>query len=473
MGGTARAEELTMKFGVTATAAPGLSSPKVPLGLTLEALIEEALQKNPQIKVTDTQIGEAKALYQLAASVAYPTISGQFLIGGPSPEAKTEVVNDPSTITAPSLQGDFDFGQLGVAIRASATGVLPLYTFGKIEAGKKAASYVVKASKHQTNATRAQVIVDITRAYWGIQLLRTLLSSLEDGKNVLQKVLNKIEELLENDTAQVTENDRLRLKYALSTLGVRETEAEAAIKIATRALQLLLGRPQTGALKLVDADLVENLPDDPPTIDALLASAQQDRPELRALAAIVEAQRAFSELRRAAFYPDIFFGVGLEYAYTSNATNHTNPFINDDFNFFNLGIGLGMRFQLDVFTKLAQLEQAEAQARVREQQAVLASRAVELEIRKLHAEIDGGYKKIGQLKRAHRSARGWLTASTLAYDIGTGQADELIDAFLALAASEADLQRTRFDTLLKLTEIARASGKLLSRKQRYRPPKSE
>ena len=38
---------------------------------------------------------------------------------------------------------------------------------------------------------------------------------------------------------------------------------------------------------------------------------------------------------------------------------------------------------------------------------------------------------------------------------------ELIDAFLAWAASEAELQKTRFDTMLRLTELARAAGRLI------------
>ena len=44
-----------------------------------------------------------------------------------------------------------------------------------------------------------------------------------------------------------------------------------------------------------------------------------------------------------------------------------------------------------------------------------------------------------------RAARGWLTAAVLAYDIGAGDAGELIDAFLARATAEGDLRKTEFD----------------------------
>ncbi|MEM7677670.1 MAG: TolC family protein, partial [Myxococcota bacterium] len=185
------------------------------------------------------------------------------------------------------------------------------------------------------------------------------------------------------------------------------------------------------------------------------------RPELLALDSVVKAADTFTEFRRAGFYPSLFIGGFLDYAYTSNATNQTNPFIYDPFNFVTLAAGLGLQVELDIFTKLALLEQAEAQARVRANQAALAAQAVQLEVHTRHLEITGGYQRIDALEAANRTARGWLTASALAYDIGTGRADELIDAFLAWAASEAELQTTRFNTLLNLVDFARVTGRLM------------
>ena len=80
---------------------------------------------------------------------------------------------------------------------------------------------VVRAARQQRTATEAEVVVNVTRAVWAVQLTRSFLASLDDGMRTLERVLEKIEELLDNDSPQVTENDRLRLKYALSQLRVR------------------------------------------------------------------------------------------------------------------------------------------------------------------------------------------------------------------------------------------------------------
>ena len=434
----------------TATTAP----------LSLDGLIAEALAHNLQVKVTEAQIGEARGLLTLAEAQAYPRATLTTLFGGPTPEARTRELNNIDSVTDSSLEGDFDFGSLGVSLRINGQLVQPLYTFGKIDKGKEAAGHLVRAAGHQKTVAQAELVVNVNRAFWAYQLTQAFLDSLDEGKSTLAQVLDRIEALLEADSTQVTENDRLRLKYALTTLSVRETEAKQAAETALRAMRLLLGWPQTHPLRVERRDL-DDLPEDIPNLQLGLMAATAQRPDLRALQSVVKAADAFVEFRRAGFYPSLFIGGFLDYAYTSNATNQTNPFIYDPFNFLTIAAGLGLQVELDIFTKLALLEQAEAQARVRTNQAALALQAIQLEVHTKHLEITGGYQRIEALETANRTARGWLTASVLAYDIGTGRADELIDAFLAFAAAEAELQTTRFNTLLNLVDFARATGRLM------------
>ncbi|MEM7678376.1 MAG: TolC family protein [Myxococcota bacterium] len=225
--------------------------------LTLNALITEALANNLQVKVTESQIGEAQALLQFAEAQAYPQASLRVLFGAPTPEAQTRVLNDIDTVTDASLGGDFNFGSLGVSLRINGQVVQPVYTFGKIDKGKEAAGHLVRASKHQKTIAQAELVVNVNRAFWAFQLTQAFLDSLGEGKNTLAKVLDRIEELLEADSGQVTENDRLRLKYALSTLNVREAEAHQAAQTALRAMRLLLGWPQTRDLVVERRDLDE------------------------------------------------------------------------------------------------------------------------------------------------------------------------------------------------------------------------
>lgn len=428
--------------------------------MTLDELVDVALHNNAQIAISAAEIGQAQALYELAAAQAYPTGSLTALFGGPVPEAQTTEVNDINTLTPASDQGDFNFGKLGVQVRLSADLVQPLYTFDKIGSLKRATQHLIKAAEHKNTVTEADVVVNVNKAFWTIQLTRTLMKSLDEGVANLEKVLDKIEEMLEADSGQVTENDRLRLKYALATLSVRRTEAQAIHQVAKQAMRLLVGWPQSRDFEVVPRDLSE-LPTKKPSLEELIVWARDYRPELKALKQVVKAAETFAEFRRSNFFPTLFIGGALSQVYTSNATNQTNPFIYDPYNTFSVAVGLGLRVELDIFTKIAQLKQANAEVLTRQAQTELVAQLVDLEVRKLDTEIEAGYTRIEQLSRANRTARGWLTAATLGYDIGTGAADELIDAFLAWAASEAELQTTRLSVLTKLIELSRATGKLV------------
>jgi outer membrane protein TolC len=456
-------EEDTYVIGETSTVAKPVKNTNE---RTLAELVEEALQNNRRIKIDAAKIGEARALLSIAKAQAYPSVMGTSVIGGPTPERKA-TTTDPQmfpTVSEASLRNNLQFGQLGFTFQMHAEGAVPLYTFGKISSAKDAASSVIRAAENKEAITEADVVLDVNRAFWGFQLARTYVGSLEDGERTLLKVQKKIEELLDAESPQVTENDRLRMIHALATLRVRLNEAQAGMRFASQAMKLLIGRDQASPLEIVGADLDE-LPPDIPDVEKLVKSARQARPELLAIRSVVDAASKYTEFRKNGLWPDIFLGGIIDYGYTSNATSQKNPFVYDPYNYFGIGLGLGMRFQLDVFNKLAEVEQAEAEVATHTAEEEAIEQAVEVEIRKIYTDLTSGYARIQLLERANRAARGWLTASTLAYDIGTGDARQLTESFLAWAASEAELQKTRFDMHLAHADYARAAGDLVHRKR--------
>jgi outer membrane protein TolC len=427
--------------------------------LGLEELVRDALKANLQIKAEETIIDQAKALYSRAKAQAYPRFSLRTLFGGPTPEAKTTVLNDPSTATPESLEGDFDFGNLGITFRVNAEGVFPIYTFGKIDSAKEAAGHAIHAARHKVEITSADVIMNVHKAFWAYQLAQSFANSLQEGDEIIEGVLEKVETLLEDDSPQVTENDRLRLLHAAATVRVRLKEARQGTELALRALKLLSGREQHQALT-VRLEEVAEVPEEPPSLEELKPEAHRRRPELEALRALIEAQGSWLDFKNRALLPDLFLGGVLELAYTSNASDQTNPFVYDRFNFFDVGVGIGLNAELDVFNKLAEAEEAEAQRNTTVAQYLAVRQAVDLELGATHAELVGRYRRITDLKRAHRASRGWLAASVLAYDIGIGDAGELIDAFLARATAEGELFKTYFDIQIGHAKLGKALGRL-------------
>lgn len=430
------------------------------VAMDLDALVRRAIEANASVQIDVARVAEARALLSLATAEAYPKLSFRALFGGPTPEARTDRVNDPSSVTAASFEGDFDFGELGVIFRTSATLVQPLFTFGKLTAVKSAAASLVEAAQHKTDITRGHVIVDVHRAFWGYQLVRGFAESLAEGERILVQVLEKVEALLESDSPQVTETDRLRIIHGLATLRVRLVDARSAESLALKALALLCHFPQASELRVAEAD-IEDVPAEAPGLGAALEGLRSSRPEVLALAALVKTHEEWASFQRRRMLPTFFLGGFAEYVGTTNATNQSNPFVYDRFNFFDTGLGLGVVVDLDVATKLAELEGAEAQLGTRVAEQTAAQEAMQLEVRKLHSDLTASFERLEHLGRAHRAAKSWLTAEVLAYDVGTGSARELIDAFLARATAEAELEKTYFDVRVGLADLARASGSLL------------
>ncbi|MBI4822224.1 MAG: TolC family protein [Deltaproteobacteria bacterium] len=430
---------------------------------SLPELVALALEANQQVKIDVARIDEARALVSLATAEAYPKLKFQALFGGPTPEAQTTKINDPSELTPASFEGDFDFGELGVIFRANASLVQPVFTFGKLRAAKDAASNLVRAAEHKTDITKAEVVVNVYRAFWGYQLVRGFVASLAEGEKILVDVLAKVDELLDNDSPQVTENDRLRLIHGLATLRVRLADARMAEELALKAARLLTHRPPESPLVLVERDIDDEIPESIPALSSSLESLSTHRPEVLALDALVKAHEEWARFQARRMLPTFFLGGFAEYVGTTNATNQNNPFVYDRFNYFDTGIGLGVIVELDVYTKLAELEGAEAQLGTRLAEQAAAKEGMDLESRKLHTELTSAYERLQHLRRAHRAAKSWLTAEVLAYDVGTGSARELIDAFLARAAAEGELSSTYYEVHVGLANFARASGTLLDR----------
>jgi len=201
-----------------------------------------AIRDNAQVRVDTARVSQAEAMLRIASSHAYPKLSAQAFFGGPTPEARTSAKNHPASVTPASLEGDLNLGHLGISARLALQGIQPIYTFDKLRHSRAAAAHLVTASKHRVDATAAGVVLNVHRAFWTIQLTRAFVAALDRGEQTLAKVLKRIEELLDNDSVQVTENDRLRLRHALFTLAVRRSESNNAMQTAHCALNLLLGR---------------------------------------------------------------------------------------------------------------------------------------------------------------------------------------------------------------------------------------
>src|SRR5262249_3606855 len=144
----------------------------------------------------------------------------------------------------------------------------------------------------------------------------------------------------------VTQQDVLKLRIGLSGVTKETFTLDRAVIVTREALMRQLGLPLAGNFDIADTGL-EPIEVELRPLDVYLAQAAQNRPELAQLEAGLAARQARLEATRSTYYPSVFVAGAVRYAVAPNRDNQDNPFVKDDFNYFDGGLALGLRWKMD------------------------------------------------------------------------------------------------------------------------------
>jgi outer membrane protein, multidrug efflux system len=428
-----------------------------PEGLTLEQLVERARRGDARVEEAEAELRRLQALQRQAHWAWFPKFETVVGFGGPVPEARNDGLGGPPTTEA-SLTGDLNFGELGVTFRAEVNALLPLYTFGKLSALAKAGDQGPLIGAALRERARDEAGFQAAQAFYGYQLARSGLSQLEETQKRLDDAARRIEELLAEESDQVSRVDTYKVNFFRQVVAARRSEARQARALALAAIRLLAGAPPGEELEVAAVDLPLEEEPTPPSLEKALALSEQFRPELTAIQAGITAREQEVFIRERAYYPDFGLVGFARFAYTTNATPQRSPFAYDPYNEATAGVGFALRGTFDIPVKNAQRDQARAELdKLRAQQRLLQS-AIRLEVTKAHGELMAALERAKALTEAERNARRWATAAFAAFDLGTGDTRELVDAFTALAQASADKAKSWYDVRLGMAALERVTG---------------
>ena len=120
--------------------------------------------------------------------------------------------------------------------------VQPLFTFGKISAGRNAASRGRGGlAGHREVGQAADVELNVKKAYYGLKAARAALETLSEGMEHLDDAQKQIDGELAKGTGSVTQTDRLRLRTVRAEVDIRVLEAQKLADEARAGLRALLG----------------------------------------------------------------------------------------------------------------------------------------------------------------------------------------------------------------------------------------
>ena len=424
--------------------------------LTLAQLIERARANDHRVKEAQAQLRYFRSRYDEARWAWFPRMDSYFMIAGPTPEARNDGLGGPPTTQSTKMY-DLDFGQPGVMLRAGAEAVLPIYTFGKLDALEEAGRKGVEAGEALTVTAQDESEYQVSQAFYGYCLAKQAATVLDETMKRLDDAEKSLTRLRAEGSDQVTQMDLYKLAFYRQQGEVQKLQAENGASFALSAIRLLIAAPAD--------ELVEILPEELSApegtlgaVDSYVITAAQHRPELKAIAAGLEAREQEVKIREAMYYPDFGIAGFFRWMWTTSATRQLSPFAYDPYNDLSAGVGLVMKYQWDFPQKGIHLEQARAEYEKMQHQRDLLGAAVKLEIEKSWGETNLAIKKAERQAEAEKNARRWANAAYTAFDLGTGDTRELVDSFSAYASSSVQRLQAYHDVKVGLRALSRAVG---------------
>ncbi|NBC40388.1 TolC family protein [Corallococcus exiguus] len=441
------------------TQAPGTSQATKPLKgpITLAQLVARARTQDARVAEASAELRKFQALYDQARWAWFPRFEITLGAGGPVPEARNNGLGGPPTTEA-SLEGDWNFGKVGVTVFSTGNAVLPLYTFGKLSALEKAGEQGPKVGAALRERVRAEAGFQAAQAYYGYQLARAGLKQLEDVSKRLKDAGDKIDALLKEDSDQVTKLDTYKLGYFRHLVESQRATAVQGEQFALTAIRLLASAGPDEQVEVMEEDLPLQGDVNVPDLETSLKQANERRPELKAIAAGIIAREQEVIIRERSYYPDLGLAGYYDVRWTSSATRQRSPFAYDPFNDRTAGLGLVIRGTFDIPIKDAQLEQARAELDKLRAQELTLKAGIQLEVTQVQSQLAASYSRAKSFTEAEKNAKRWATAAYAAFDLGTGDTRELVDAFTALAQASAERGKSWHDVRVGLASLARVTG---------------
>lgn len=424
--------------------------------LTLPELIERARKNDHRVRESQAQLQWFRAKYDEARWAWFPRVESYVAVAGPTPEARNDGLGGPPRTPA-TLMYDLDFGQVGVQFRAGAEALLPIYTFGKLDALEAAGAKGVEAGEALAARAADEAELQVSQAYWGLALARAGASVIDDTLKRLDEAKATLQRLRALESPQVSQMDLYRLDFYRQQAEVQRTAARQGEGFALAAIRLLIAAPADEALEVTTAGLPDPRGQLEPA-SALLEQAFTHRPELRAVEAGVAAREQEVLIRERMYYPDFGIAGFARWVWTTSATRQRSPFAYDPYNDLSAGLALVSRYTWDFPQKSALLDAARAElAKMRAQRDLLKA-GVQLELEKAWGETAAALVRVEKQTLAERAARRWATAAYAAFDLGTGETRDLVEAFTALATASAQRAQAQHDVQVGLKAISRAVG---------------
>lgn len=410
----------TTAFGVLPCvhAASGDEDTGTSLKMTLPDCIKRALNDHPAVQEVKWDVAIRQSDLQQAQAGYQPTAEFVNLFG---------VVNDAKgSLGGPRPVKTGSMDELGPFTRLEGQIVYPLFTWGKLPNGVKAATKGVEQEIANVDQKKADAVREVKEFYYTLLYTKQVDALLSDVRDGFEKAVKTAEERLQD--GKVTQMDVLNLKIGYAGVAKEGEKLRNGIELTRAALLRAMGMPQSTAFEPADSALAPQ----PAIIQPLGHYVQRlfaNRPEWRRLRLGIQAKEAELAMATSDYFPTFFLAVPVRYGYAPGRSRQTNPFAFDNFNFASAGPVLGLRWSLSFGETAAKVSRSQAELLKLRSQERNAEASFPIEVKEAYLGVKEAQERMSITSDGRKAGRALVTLAAANFEMGIGEPQ---DVFLGL-----------------------------------------
>ncbi|MGK7370293.1 MAG: TolC family protein, partial [Candidatus Halalkalibacterium sp. M3_1C_030] len=321
----------------------------------------------------------------------------------------------------------------------------------------KAARAGAESAKEQFESQKGNIEIRLYELYESYLLSIELKRLLDEANNQIDKIENQIEEQRESGDSELDESDVFKFEIFKSEFAIRAAEVKENIDYI-KNIWSYVTQSDENTTYIPDLQFLDPVRNNIEEIAYYKTHALQQRTEVKAIDAGIEAAEYGLEATKAQNYPTLFLGLSGSYANTPNRPRQSNPFIINNSNYASAAFGIGIRQNLDFLSMKADVERSNIQYKQAKYLKDAAVDGIVLEINERYKNASLSQVKVERTDEALVTSKKWLRQEQLDYDFGMGDTKDLIDAMKKELELKVQLKREIFEFNKNMAELYKASG---------------
>jgi outer membrane protein len=417
----------------SAQAPHATAPPQAPQTLTLEQAERLAIQNHPQIQAATYLASAAKEQVIEAKSAYYPTVYGS-LTG-------VDAENN-SRIAAGALNNPIIYERY-----ANGLTVNQLVTdFGRTHELVKSSSYHAKAEEENVVTTRADVLVAVDEAYYGVLKAQAVLTVAEETVKERQLVADQVTALEQNKIKSGLDVSFANVDLAQAQLLLIQAQNDLDASFAQ--LSEALGYSDQRTFQLTEQPL-PSAP--PPDINQLIQEAMADRPELVGQRLNVDSAESYATAERDLWFPTL--SAAASAGLTPEGANELAPrYAAAGFN-LNIPIFNGHLFD-------ALRSEATERARAEDESLRDLEDRITRDVRTAWLNANSAYQRLAVTNQLLAQANQALDLASARYKLGLSSIIELSQAQLNQTQAQIEQASAKYDYQTELSLLNYQIGAL-------------